>query len=370
MIASGLLVLFLGCMLIQLGYYIYFFSRLAFIKSKESALQNASGVSIVVCAHNEIENLKVLLPVLYAQDFPEYEIIVVDEKSTDDTFPFLWKEKETNERLKIVTITHTPPHVNSKKYGLTMGIKSAQHDIILLTDADCMPGSDQWLKTMSTPLNNDQVKIVLGYSQYRAKKGLLNLFIRFETLYTAIQYLSFALAGKPYMGVGRNLLYRKSFFLGRKGFSGYQKVIGGDDDLFVNKNGTKENTQVIVGKNSLVYSVPKDTWKAYFRQKKRHLSAGKLYGFMDKVRLGLLFFSHFLFWVTFVALLSIWYEPYLALGGFVLRMGVQYVVFYKAAQKLGDETKLWLLPFLDVLYVIYYIGTGISAVASRNIKWN
>ena len=167
------------------------------------------------------------------------------------------------------------------------------------------------------------------------------------------------------------MAYRKSLFLDNKGFSGYQKITGGDDDLFINKHATKANTQAAVGSDSLVYSIPKTTWKEYFRQKKRHLAVGKLYKFSDRLRLGILFLSQVLFWVSFIALLCLWHEPYFVIAGFVLRVLVQYIIFYKAAQKLGDKIKLWMLiPMLDVLYVMYYIGTGISAVASRNIKWN
>lgn len=371
MIITSLLIIFAGCLLLQLSYYLFIFSRLGFKGDQNTSIvESDAGVSVVVCACNEVENLRKLLPALMTQHFPQFEIIVVNDRSTDDTLSFLRSEVEKAEHLKIVTIEETPAHINSKKYGITLGIKSAKYDIILLTDADCVPASEDWIEAMVAPFHNNVTKIALGYSQYITKKGLLNLLIRFETLYTAVQYLSFALAGRPYMGVGRNMAYRKSFFLDKKGFSGYQKVMGGDDDLFVNKNATSQNTAVVLGKKSKVYSAPKTSWKTYFVQKKRHLSVGKLYKFKDRMYLGLLFLSHGLFWATFIALLVMWHEPYLIIGGFVVRILIQYLIFYKAAQKLGDKIKLWMLPLLDVLYLMYYIATGISAVASRNIKWN
>lgn len=371
MVITSLLIIFAGCLLLQLSYYLLVFARLGFKGDQHiAATESSAGASVVVCACNEVDNLRKLLPALLTQHYPQFEVLVVNDRSTDDTLSFLRSEAEKAEQLKIVTIGETPDHINSKKYGITLGIKAAKYDIILLTDADCIPESEHWVKAMVAPFNNNETKIVLGYSQYITKKGLLNLMIRFETLYTAIQYLSFALAGRPYMGVGRNLAYRKSFFLDKKGFSGYQKVMGGDDDLFVNKNATSQNTAITIGKKSMVYSAPKVSWKAYFIQKKRHLSVGKLYKFKDRVYLGLLFLSHSLFWISFIALLTVWHEPYLIIGGFVVRVFVQYLIFYKAAQKLGDEFKLWMLPLIDVLYLMYYIATGISAVASRNIKWN
>ncbi len=372
MIATGLLVLFAVCLLTQLIYHLFFFSRLAFYKEKNDGPTTAfEGVSIIVCARNAAEKLNALLPVLYAQDYPNFEVIVVNDRSTDETFPFLVKEKEKVGNLKVLTIDQTPSHINPKKYAITLGIKAAQHDLILFTDADCMPASNQWVKTMAAPFADTSVEITLGYSQYRAHPGLLNLFIRYETLYTAIQYVSFALSGIPYMGVGRNMAYRKSLFLDNKGFSGYQKITGGDDDLFINKHATKANTRVRIGSDSIVYSIPKATWKEYFLQKRRHLAVGKLYGLGDRLRLGILSLSQIGFWLSLIAVLCLWHEPYFVIGGFVFRMLIQYIIYYKASQKLGDKIKHWMLiPILDVLYVMYYIGTGISAVASRNIKWN
>jgi biofilm PGA synthesis N-glycosyltransferase PgaC len=372
MIASGLLVFFAVCLLIQLTYHLVFFSRLAFHKKKDGESTAATeGVTVVVCAHNAVENLKALLPILHAQDYPYFEVIVVNDRSTDETFPFLVKEKGKADNLKVLTIDETPSHIDPKKYAITLGIKAATHELILFTDSDCMPASNQWIKTMAAPFADTSVDIAIGYSPYKTRSGLLNLFIRYETLFTAIQYISFALAGSPYMGVGRNMAYRKHLFLDNKGFIGFQKTTGGDDDLFINKHATKANTRVRIGSDSIVYSIPKTTWKEYFSQKKRHLSVGRLYKLRDRLRLGALFLSQAGFWLSFVALLCFWHEPYFVIAGFVLRVLIQYVIYYKAAIKLGDKIKPWLLiPILDVLYVMYYIGTGISAVASRNIKWN
>lgn len=371
MIATSIIGIFTLCLFLQLFYYLFFFSRLG-LKSKKPMSPNdhVPGVSVIICARNEYENLQKLIPALCQQNFHRFEIIVVNDKSTDETKGYLANEKENIKNLKIVNIDHTPPHINSKKYALALGIKLAEYDTLLLTDADCMPASSNWISVMSQEFKNSSTKIAIGFSQYASAKGLLNLFIRFETLYTAIQYLSLALAGRPYMGVGRNLAYSKSFFLEKKGFKDHLNITGGDDDLFVNKNASNENTGVVIGSESIVFSEPKKTWKEYFKQKKRHLSVGKHYRLKDRVRLSLLFLSQFFFWVAFIVLLILWQEPYFVVGGFVLRIAVQYFIFYKASKKLGDKVQLWALPLLDVLYVMYYIATGISALASRDIKWN
>jgi glycosyltransferase involved in cell wall biosynthesis len=171
-----------------------------------------------------------------------------------------WTKPKRRSRLKMVNIDSTPAHVNGKKYAITLGIKAAKHDWILLTDADCRPNNEQWIRVVSERCSEDK-NFVLGYSAYEKRPGFLNLFIRFETLLTAIQYIGFALAGNPYMGVGRNLAYRKSVFLENKGFNNFLSVTGGDDDLFVNQHATAKNTAVVLGRRCTCEFVPKNNVK-------------------------------------------------------------------------------------------------------------
>ncbi|WP_187696424.1 glycosyltransferase, partial [Xanthovirga aplysinae] len=296
-------------------------------------------ISVVICAHNEEPNLRELLPTLYKQNYPEFELIVVDDRSTDGTQNYLREEEINHPKLTRLRIDKCPDHINEKKYALTLGIKAAKNEWILFTDADCIPSSKMWIYEMSRAFN-EQTEIVLGYSPYEKQKGFLNYFIRFETLYTAIQYLSLALAGSPYMGVGRNMAYRKSLFLNNNGFNRQIGITGGDDDLFINAHAHKKNTKVVIGKNNLVRSIPKTTIKSYFRQKKRHLSVGKHYKSSDKFILGLLSVSHLIYWASLICLAVLNEEPYWIGGGFLIRIVVQFSVFEMAKKKLGEGPHL------------------------------
>lgn len=367
--------LFLSSLFLQVFYYLFSYSQLTFYKPKdkrakeEIQMPGHEPITVVICAHNEEQNLRELLPMLYGQDYPDFEVLVIDDRSSDATHDFLKEEKLTEPRLKIVTIENTPEHINNKKYGLTLGIKTAKNDMLLLTDADCRPAGNQWIAQMAGRFRED-TQIVLGYSPYQYKKGLLNAFIRYETLLTAIQYLSVALSGRPYMGVGRNLAYRKSFFLQSKGFNNHLKITGGDDDLFVNQNAGKKNTSICVGAESITRSVPKTNFDAYYLQKKRHLSVGKFYKASDKMKLSVFALSHVLTWFCFIILIVAWKEPYIVLGGFILKMAIQYTILSISLKKLGDKFNLAWLPFLDFCYVFYYITTGFTAFFSKNIKWS
>ncbi|MCZ6900725.1 MAG: poly-beta-1,6-N-acetyl-D-glucosamine synthase, partial [Bacteroidetes bacterium] len=262
-----------------------------------------------------------------------------------------------------------PKGVNGKKYGITQGIKTAQYEIILLTDADCYPVNNHWIQQMAKDFS-DGTEIILGFSQYEKTSHLLNSFIRFETLYTGLQYISMALAGKPYMGVGRNLAYKRSFFLERKGFEKHLHITGGDDDLFVNHNANAQNSKVAIGSNSLIKSIPKSNYSDFFKQKKRHLSVGKYYKLNDKINLGLLSISHIFFWVTFVILVGFGKE--LLVIGFVLlfKAFLLYLVFIPSSIKLGDKIDGWNLLILDFLYPIYLIIIGFPALTAKSIKWS
>ncbi len=232
--------IYFGVAAIQIIYWIAFMTALG--RKKDARQSDGSlPVSVVICAHDEEENLRRLIPVLLAQDYPKFEIVIVNDRSNDNTFDMLLEETGKDHRLRMVHVSNAPPHVNGKKYGLTLGIKAAQYEWILLTDADCQPKNERWLRAMTAGFEQDK-KFVLSYSPYYREPGFLNAFIRYESVFAAIQYLSFALLGNPYMGVGRNMAYRKSFFLEVKGFNNFLNVTGGDDDLFVNQHARGKET--------------------------------------------------------------------------------------------------------------------------------
>ena len=233
-----------------------------------------------------------------------------------------------------------------------MGIKEAKHEIVLLTDADCVPASEFWMHKMQDGYD-EQTEVVIGYGAYHKQRGLLNKIIRFETFHSALQYFSLALAGHPYMGVGRNLSYKKTLFLNNKGFSSMNHVPGGDDDLFINLVANKHNTQVVIDPEAFTLSEAKKTFGQWFRQKNRHFTTGKYYKPKHKFILGLFTISQFLFYPLFVASL-IFYDWRIVLGVFGIRFLSQSFIYNKAMKKL-DETDLfswWIL--LDIWMFVYY----------------
>ena len=325
---------------------------------------------MIVCAWNELENLKSLIPILNNQEYPTFEIVIVDDRSCDGTLNYLLTECAEYPKVRFLTIKETPQHLSSKKYALTLGIKSAKYNNILLTDADCRPQSAHWIAGMAECLTSDK-EVVLGFSPYFREKGFLNNLIRYETFNTAVQYFSFALAGTPYMGVGRNLMYRKSLFLKNKGFAKHTNIMGGDDDLFMNDVANAHNTAVCLNPKTFTYSFPKTTWQTWYRQKWRHLSVSKHYKFRHKINLGGLAASHILTWLCFLILIPIFSNKpliYWLFGLFLFRLISQWIVFSKVNKRLDNSLDMVTLPLWDGIFALYFLIMGINNFIPRRQK--
>lgn len=350
---------------IQIIYLLLFL--LGFAKVKKGA-QPARPVSIIVCAHDEESNLRELIPLLLAQDHPEFEIIVVEDRSNDGTYDYLLEMTAACKQLKMVRVVHKPDHINGKKYGLTLGIKAARHEWLLFTDADCRPVGNQWVKQMTSNYD-ENTQIVLGFSPYTKQPGWLNAFIRFESIVAGIQMISFANHGNPYMGIGRNLAYTKSIFLTNKGFNTHLTITGGDDDLFVNRVATAKNTRVSMGAKAITWSRPKESWREFLHQKLRHLSVGKKYRAMDKIILSLFSLTWMLTWFFVVPAMGFTLSLYGMAALIITRWILQIILIRKATRKLGIGFEVWKTPFLDFIFSFYYLVTGLRALVVKRIQW-
>jgi glycosyltransferase involved in cell wall biosynthesis len=355
--------------LIQLFYYGFFYSRVAFYKQKSRQQSQQHPVSVIICARDEDENIARNLPGVLVQKYATtHEVIVVNDNSVDDSKYILEELQKTFKFLQIVDLKQEAKLISGKKYPLSIGIKEAKHEIVLLTDADCVPASEFWIQKMQDAYVNG-TEIVIGYGAYYKRPGLLNKLIRFETFHSALQYLSFALAGNPYMGVGRNLSYKKDVFLRNKGFSSINHIPGGDDDLFINKVASKHNTRVVIDKDAITLSQPKSSFSQWLRQKTRHYSTARYYKKTNKVLLAAYSISQFLFY-PFLILATAFYDWRLSLGVFAARLLLQGFVFFRAMKKL-DEADLWpFFLFFDIWMFFYYIIFAPSLWKRPRVSWN
>lgn len=358
---------FLVVTIINILYYLGYFNFATAIPKPSTKV--SLPVSVIICAKNEAENLQQFLPSIIEQDYPEFEIILINDASTDNTLEVMENFISQNPQIKLVNVQNNEAFWGKKKYALTLGIKKAKNPYLLFTDADCAPVSNLWIEKMVAGFDKER-SIILGYGGYfRQKMSFLNSVIRFETFLTAIQYFSYAKVGVPYMGVGRNLAYTSAEFFEQNGFATHLHVRSGDDDLFVNQAATSTNTAITFEKESITRSIPQKTYKDWFNQKKRHTSTASLYKNQHKLLLGTFYLTQLFFWLTFPILLILQaFWPAVAII-VILRFIIQFFVFWKSANKLDETDLLWIFPALELFLVCSQMGIFISNIFSKSSNW-
>jgi glycosyltransferase involved in cell wall biosynthesis len=357
---------FIAITAIQILYFL-FFGMFAFAKHKKSK-QYDIPVSVIVCAKNEAENLEILLPELLQQSYKNFELVLINDASSDETLEIMERFQKENSNIKVVDVENNEAFWGNKKYALTLGIKAATNDFLVFTDADCKPASKHWLTELTHHFSSKK-KIVIGYGAYAKKKySLLNLLIRFETFMAAVQAFSYAKMGIPYTAVGRNLAYHRDEFYRVSGFVNHMKIRSGDDDLFIKDAASGKNTAICFAKDSFTISEPKTSFGTWFQQKRRHVSTSSHYKFIHKFLLGTFFVTQFLFWILAITLLctGIWQYALIILA---FRILIQYFILGFASSKLKEQDILYFLPFLEIFLVIIHFGIFIVNLTSKPTHW-
>lgn len=373
---GALLALFIG----QVGYYLCTMYNVQCTKAEvPRTKEGCPGVSVLVCAHNEAYNLSAYLYALLSQDYPTYEVIVVDDGSEDKTREVIESYMVQDKRLRTTFIPKEARVRSTKKLAITLAAKAAQYDYLLLTDADCTPESTHWISEMMKGFGLSTKEIVLGFGAYFYEKGFVNRLVRYDTLFNGLHYLSAAAHGHPYMGVGRNLAYKKELFFKTGGFKKMMTNRAGDDDLFVNHVATRKNTSVVLSRNSITWSPAKTTMRDWWQQKRRHLSVSHDYRWSTKIRLALEPMSRGLFYLL-VLTLSVAFACQPLIGTplsilaalawilFLLRWMIQAIVINLSAKRLGlHGFNIFTILGMDILLPL--ISLYMLCVPKKQVKW-
>lgn len=363
-----LLIFFCAAAFVQLFYYFFFYLRIAFHKERHHN-SLTPPVSIIICARSESSKLVHNLPHIFDQDYPNFEVIVVNDRSWDDTKEILKAFQIRYPHLRVINIEESSHEHYGKKMALTIGIKGAKNEWLLLTDADCKPLHRNWIRKM-VEAQTGTTEFVLGYSPYQKKKGFLSKIIRFDTLLAGMNYLSFAKARIPYMGVGRNLMYKKESFFAVRGFKKHYHISSGDDDLFINQAANGKKTAVMFHPESHVVSMPKTSFVDWFRQKKRHFTTAPHYKFRDKILLSLFPASYYLGIGLSIPLLVLNTYLWIILGIIGFRLLLQMVIFSRSMKWLGDKDLLLWAPVLEFFVMILHPVIHLSNKIVKATKWN
>jgi glycosyltransferase involved in cell wall biosynthesis len=360
--------IFIVIIIIQFFYYILIFGKFAFYKSKTQITQNFP-ISVIICAKNEEDNVKQFLPLLINQDYPNFEIVLIDDASSDETLEVFEEFEKQNKNIKLVKVENNEAFWGNKKFALTMGIKAAKNEYLLFIDADCYPNSNQWISEMSSHFTNEKT-IVLGFGAYEKIAGsFLNKIIRFETLITATQYFSWAKAGKAYMGVGRNLAYNRSEFFRVNGFINHMKIRSGDDDLFINQVANADNTSICYSKDSFTKSKPKTSLKDWISQKRRHIATANYYKSFDKLQLLLFYVSQLFFIILSICLLITQFQWILVLSLIGIRYLFSWITLGFSASKLKEKDVMFFYPIIEIILIFSQIYLFVINIFSKPVHW-
>lgn len=360
--------LFIGIVVIQLFYYLFVFGKFSFVNAQKIN-QKRISVSVIVCAKNEEENVAKFIPILATQNYPNFEIVLIDDASSDETLEIFEEFEKQYNNIRIVKVANNEAFWGNKKFALTLGIKAARKDYLLFTDADCYPTSENWIAEMTSHFTM-QKTIVLGYGAYeKIQKSFINKIIRFETLLTAVQYFSWAKLGKPYMGVGRNMSYKREEFFKVDGYRDHMKIRSGDDDLFINQIANKKNTAICYTPESFTYSKPKTTFKDWFYQKRRHIATASLYKGFDQFQLGLFYTSQLLFFILPIILLAFQFEWIIVLSLIGFRYLFTWITMGFAAGKLKEKDVIYWFPVIEFILIMSQLSLFIVNLISKPKHW-
>ncbi len=363
-----ILYFFIAIVVIQLFYYLIVFAKFSFARAQEIVPQNIP-VSVIVCAKNEEENVIRYIPLLLEQNYPDFEIVLIDDASSDNTLEAFEEFEKLHSNVRLVKVKNNEAFWGNKKYALTLGIKASKKEYLLFTDADCYPTSKDWITAMTSQFTKETT-IILGYGRYeKIANSFLNKIIRFETLLTALQYFSWAKTGKPYMGVGRNLAYKKEEFFNVNGFIDHIQIRSGDDDLFINQAANSDNIAISYSPESFTASKPKTSYKDWFIQKRRHVATANFYKLFDKLQLGLFFSTQLLFLLVPIILLVFQFEWILVLSLIGFRYLVSWTVIGFAAGKLKEKDVMYWYPIIEIILIFTQINVFVTNIFSKPAHW-
>lgn len=365
-----LFIAFLVIFCIQFYFYTFFYTPFVFKKQLIQKNSFTNPVSIIICAKNEAKNLLKNIPLFINQNYPKFELVLVNDCSRDATLKIFKKFKELHPSLiKIVDVKENEQFWGSKKYALTLGIKAATYEHLLFSDADCKPVTENWISEMATSFSNEK-QLILGFGKYETiQKSFLNKLIRFETLLTALNYFSFANIGIPYMGVGRNLAYTKSLFYQANGFVAHMKIKSGDDDLFVNQIASKKNTNICISADSFTESKPKNTLKAWIHQKRRHISTSSHYKTNHKILLSVLYGSNLLLWLTGIILFIFWFQWKIVAILLTVKLIYQTIIYFKTTKIFNEKKIIGIFPVLEIFLICIQLFIFIKNLISKPTNW-
>jgi len=359
---------FIGVVVVQLFYYLGIYSKFAFTKPQASTPKRVP-ISVIVCAKNEAEHVKQFVPLLAEQDYPDYEIVLIDDASSDETLDLFEAFEKQYNNIRVVKVQNNEAFWGNKKFALTLGIKAARKEYLLFTDADCYPASKDWISNMSSQFTMSKT-IVLGYGAYeKIKRSFLNKIIRFDAMFAATRYFSWAKAGHPYTGDGQNLAYKKEEFFKVNGYINHMNIRSGEDALFVNEAANTKNTTICYTPESFTYCESKKTYKEWYLQKRKQVFTASFFKASDKIFINMFHISQLLFLILAVVLAALQFNWMFLVPVIVFRYVVTWITVGYSAAKLREKDTVYWYPVLEIILIFTQVNVFFSNLISKPVHW-
>jgi len=359
---------FCGIVLLQVCYYLTILGKFAFAKVQPTNPKRIP-VSVIVCAKNEAEKIKKLVPLLASQNYPDFEIVLIDDASTDETLDIFEEFEQQYHNVKLVKVANNEAFWGNKKYALTLGIKAASKEYLLFTDADCYPASANWIAQMSSNFTLNKT-IVLGYGAYEKVKGsFLNKIIRFDAMLTASQYFSWAKAGKPFNGESRNMGYKREEFFKVNGFVDHMNIRTGEDSLFINQVATKKNIATCYTPESFTFSESRRTYSSWRMQKRRDVYTMAWFRPFAKFHIRFFHITQLAFIVFAIVLAALQFNWMLLVPVVALRYIINWVVIGYSAAKLQEKDVAWWYPVMEIILIFTQVNVFLTNIFSKPVHW-
>lgn len=354
--------------IIQIVYFAGVFGKFAFAKP-QAATPKRIPVSVIVCAKNEAEKMRTLVPLLADQNYPDFELVLINNASGDDTQDLFEDFEKQYPNIRIVEVENNEAFWGNKKFALTMGIKAAKKEYLLFTDAECYPAGDNWIAQMSSHFTMSKT-IIIGYGGFeKVKNSFLNKIIRFDSVLTAVQYFSWAKLGHPFMGTGRNMAYKKEEFFKVNGYIDHMNLHSGEDDLFINQAATKKNTTISYNPESFTTGEPVSSYTKWFAEKRKQVFTSSFYKTFDKLQLRLFFFSQAAFFALAIALLILQFNWVIIVPIIAFRYTISWIVLGYAAAKLKEKDVVYWYPVIEIILIFTQLNVFFTNMFSKPVHW-
>ena len=364
----AIFIAFLIVFSIQLTYYLFIFGKFSFSKKTENNNQKPP-ISVIICTKNQEQNVLNYIPLLLNQNYPNFEIVLIDNASSDGTLDVFEEFEKNNSNIKLVKVENNEAFWGNKKFALTLGIKAAKNEYLLFTDPQCYPTSTEWIAEMSTHFSKEKT-IILGYNSIiKIKNSFLNKLIRFENLLSSTQAFGWAKAGKPYTGNGKNLAYKREEFFKTNGFIEHMKTRTGEDALFINQAANSNNTTICTSKNSTILTNETPNFKQWIHTTRIVYNNHSKFKLFDKLQLKTFYTSQLLVIILPIILLANQYQWIIVASLLTTRYIITWITLGYSANKLNQKDLLVLYPIYEITTLLIQLNIFITNKITKPKDW-